>query len=64
MYSNLKRKYYYFFKTSEIVTKFNVYNYGGLTLNSLEFDLESAYKASTSNTLFLVTMDKNGKYKN
>ena len=62
MYSNLKRNYYVIFlKTSEIVTKFNVYNYGGLTLNSIEFDLESAYKVSTSNTLFLVTKDKNGK---
>ena len=47
---------------NEIVTKFNVYNYGGLIPSPVEFDLESAYKISTSNSLFLVSAYNNGKF--
>lgn len=47
-------------KSSEILTKFNIYNLGGLMPTRLEFDIRTAYKISLGTVPFLITIPKNG----
>lgn len=45
-------------KANEIIHKYNVYNFGGLISSRFEYDLEIAYKISTSYTPLLTILPK------
>lgn len=49
-------------KINDIVTKFNIYNLGGLIPSRVPLDLKTAYNISIPTTPILITVPKNGKY--
>ena len=52
-----------YLKANEILTKFNIYNFGGLVPTVNEFDIETAYKISCSSTFFAVVLPTSGNFK-
>lgn len=49
-------------KATEILHKYNVYNYGGLIMTRLENDLVMAYKVSLPSVPILLVLPKSGLY--
>jgi hypothetical protein len=47
-------------KINEILTKYNIYNFGGMIPNREELDLNSAYSISKSNNIMLIMLPNNG----